>query len=137
VSNLINQMVPEARLDGRHVDGAIVSVTAIGPVSFLNATSLINAGQPQRQSPLPEDIQKTSVEAADVALTAGLSPSGKAATVQAFTAFPPAVQPIASLSPGGEIPQALPVDLGLDSTDSARNGPGSWWMFTLSSLCLN
>jgi len=89
-----------------------VSVTGISPVSFLNATSLIDVGLPQAPSPPQEDDQKTKGEAASA------SSSGSSVAVQAFMAFPPAVQPIASLSPANEVTSALPVDLGTDSSGS-------------------
>ena len=98
-----------------------MSVTAISPVSFLNATSLINTEQPQAQIPLQEDAQKTQADASIASSSAspqGSSPTGNAIAVQAFTAFAPAVQPIASLIPATDLPQALPVDLGTDSSAS-------------------
>jgi hypothetical protein len=90
-----------------------MSVTAISPVSFLNATSLIDVGQPQAPSPPQEDDQKAKGEAASA------SSSGSSVAVPAFMAFLPAVQPIASLSPGNEVAPALPADLGTDSSGSA------------------
>ena len=70
-------------------------VTAVSPVSFLNATSLINKGQPQAQSGPQEDTEKAKTQ-----ISSDVSSSGSAAVaVQAFTAFQPGVQPVASLSP--------------------------------------
>lgn len=89
-----------------------MSVTAISPVSFLNAASLINLEQPHAPSPSQEDTQKTKTP--DVSSSS--PPSGSSVAVQAFTAFPPAVQPIASLNPASDPQQALPPDLGPDST---------------------
>jgi len=96
-----------------------MSITAISPVSFLNATSLINVGQPQAQSPPQQDTQKMQEDAPYTSTSAspqGGSPTGNAIAVQAFTAFAPAVQPIASLSPTTDLPQASPVDLGTDAS---------------------
>lgn len=90
-----------------------MSITAIRPVSYLAAASLVNIGQPQAPSPSQEDTQKTKTP--DVS-SSSPSPSGSSVAVQAFTAFPPAVQPIASLSPASDPQQTLPPDLGLDST---------------------
>ena len=98
-----------------------MSVTAISPVSFLNAPSLINVGQPQAQRPPQEDAQKTQDDASNASSSAspqGGSPSGNAVAMQAFTAFAPAVQPIASLSPTTDVAPPLPVDLGTDSGSS-------------------
>jgi hypothetical protein len=92
---------------------AIMSITAISPVSYLAAASLVNIGQPQAPSPSQEDTQKTKTP--DVS-SSSPSPSGSSVAVQAFTAFPPAVQPIASLIPASDPQQTLPPDLSLDST---------------------
>lgn len=90
-----------------------MSVTAISPVSFLTAASLINLGQPQASSPSQDDAQQTNALELP---SSSPSPSGSSVAVQAFTAFPPAVQPIASLSPTNDVPQALPVDPAADLT---------------------
>ncbi len=95
-----------------------MSVTAISPVSFLNAPSLINIGQPQAQIPPQEDTQKTQEDASNASSPQASSPTGNAIAVQAFTAFAPAVQPIASLIPTTDLPQTLPADLGTDSSAS-------------------
>jgi hypothetical protein len=85
-----------------------MNVKAISPVPFANAPALLRLEQPQAQSHLQEDTPiakpRTSPE---------VSSSGSTAVaVQAFTAFPPNVQPIATLVPANDTPQALPVDLG-------------------------
>src|SRR5580692_10450012 len=98
-----------------------MSVTAVSPVSFLNATSLINKEQPQTQSYPQEDTEKAKAQ-----ISSDVSSSGSAAVaVQAFTAFQPDVQPIAILGP--------PPAMGRRHCRSARerisvaprrNGPG-------------
>jgi hypothetical protein len=100
-----------------------MSVTAISPVSFLNATSLINPGPPQAPSSPQESAQKTPPEASNVSSSTppqGSSPTGNAIAVQAFTAFAPAVQPIAGLIPATDVPPPLPVNLGTDSSASTQ-----------------
>jgi hypothetical protein len=100
-----------------------MSVTAISPVSFLNATSLINPGPPQGPSSPQGNAQKTEPEASTVSFSASpqaTSPSGNAIAVQAFTAFAPAVQPIASLIPATDVPPPLPVNLGTDASASTQ-----------------
>jgi len=91
-----------------------MSVTAVSPVSFLNATSLINKEQPQTQSYPQEDTEKAKAQ-----ISSDVSSSGSTAVaVQAFTAFQPDVQPIAILSPANEVAPALQIDLGTDSNGS-------------------
>jgi len=95
-----------------------MSVTAISPVPFVNAPSLMNIEEPQVQSNLQDDTQKAKTQT-----LSDVSSSGSAVVaVQAFTAFQPDVQPIASLSPTNDIPQAVPVDLGPNSSGS----PAQW-----------
>jgi hypothetical protein len=90
---------------------------AIGPVPFINATSLVNTPEPQSQSHLQDDIQKTNAQ---------ISSSGSAAmAVQAFMAFQPDVQPIASLNPANETQQALPVEANDDFNGSTPEWTGA------------
>ena len=98
-----------------------MSVTAISPVPFVNEPSFVNLEEPQVQSSLQEDAQKAKAQS-----SSDVSSSGSAAiAVQAFTAFQPDVQPIASLSPSNEILPALPVDLGANSVDSPTQWSGA------------
>lgn len=85
-----------------------MSVMAISPVPFVNAPSLVNIEEPLVQSNLQEDTQKAKAQT-----LSDVSSSGSAvAAVQAFAAFQPDVQPIASLTPSADIPaQAVPADL--------------------------
>jgi hypothetical protein len=98
-----------------------MSVTAISPVSFVNAPSFVNTEAPQVQRNLQEDTQKAKAEALSDVSSSG---SGVAA-VQAFMAFPPDVQPIASLIPTNDMPQALPVGSGPSSGDSLPQWSGA------------
>jgi len=98
-----------------------MSVTAISPVPFVNEPSLMNLEEPRVQSSLQEDAQKAKAQT-----SSNVSSSGSAAVaVQAFTAFQPDVQPIASLSPSNDAPPALPVDLGANSGDSPTQWSGA------------
>jgi hypothetical protein len=97
-----------------------MSVTAVSPVSCLSATSLINKGEPQAQSYPQEDTEKAKAQ-----ISSDVSSSGSAAVaVQAFTAFQPDVQPIASLSPTSDGSQALPVSPGADLSGSTAQWSG-------------
>jgi|ERR1700733_8470203 len=94
-----------------------MSVMAIGPVSYMNAASLVNTPEPQTQIHLQDDVQQNNAQ---------VSSSGSAAmAVQAFTAFQPDVQPIASLNPGNETQQALPVEAADDFTGSISEWSGA------------
>jgi len=98
-----------------------MSVTAISPVPFVNEPSLMNLEEPRVQSSLQEDAQKAKAQT-----SSDVSSSGSAAiAVQAFTAFQPDVQPIASLSPSNDVPPALPVDLAPNSSDSPTQWSGA------------
>ena len=98
-----------------------MSVTAVSPVPFVNEPSLMNLEEPRVQSNLQEDAQKAKAQS-----SSDVSSSGSAAVaVQAFTAFQPDVQPIASLSPATDIPPTLPVDLGANSSDSPTQWSGA------------
>jgi hypothetical protein len=85
-----------------------MSVMAISSVPFVSAASLMNMEEPQPQNNLQEDTQKAKAQT-----MSDVSSSGSAvAAKQAFTAFQPDVQPIATLSPSTEIPtQAVTPDL--------------------------
>ena len=88
-----------------------MSVMAIGPVSYVNAASLVNTPEPQAQTHQQNNAQ--------------LSPSGAAMAVQAFMAFQPDVQPIASLNPANETEQALPVEANDDFNGSTPEWTGA------------
>jgi hypothetical protein len=91
-----------------------MSVTAISPVSFLNATSLIDKGQPQAQ----EDSEKAKAQTSLDVLSSGSA----AVAVQAFTAFQPDVQPIAILSPTSDVSQELRVGADLSGSTAQWSG---------------
>jgi hypothetical protein len=92
-----------------------MSVTAISPIPFVDEPAFVDREEPQLQSNLQDDAQKTKAQ-----VSSDVSSSGSAAVaVQAFTAFQPNVQPIASLSPTIDLPPALPADTGANSSDSA------------------
>src|ERR1700721_814557 len=94
-----------------------MSVMAISPVPFVNAASLANT-RPEAQSHLQDDAQKTTAQ-----ISSDVSSSGSAATaVQAFMAFQPDVQPIASLNPPNNTQPPLPVE---EST-GVRNSQPQW-----------
>ena len=98
-----------------------MSVTAISPVPFVNAPSVVSMEEPQVQNDLQEDTQKAKAQS-----LSDVSSSGSAVVaVQAFTAFPPDVQPIASLSPTSDLPQAVPVDLGSSFSGSVPQWSGA------------
>jgi len=98
-----------------------MSVTAISPVPFVSEPSLMNLEEPRVQSSLQEDSQKAKAQT-----SSDVSSSGSAAiAVQAFRAFQPDVQPIASLSPSNEVPPTLPVDLAPNSSDSPTQWSGA------------
>ncbi len=97
-----------------------MSVMAISPVPFVNAASLANT-QPEAQSHLQDDTQKTTAQ-----ISSDLSSSGGAATaVQAFMAFQPDVQPIASLNPPDDTQPALPVEASTDLNGSTPQWSGA------------
>jgi len=98
-----------------------MNVKAISPVPFVNAPSLVDIEAPQVQSNLQEDTQK----AKDQTLSDVSSSGSAVVAVQAFMAFQPAVQPIASLSPAQDMPQAAPVELGADFTISPPQWSGA------------
>ena len=98
-----------------------MSVTAISPVPFVNEPSLMNLEEPRVRSNLQDDAQKAKAQT-----SSDVSSSGSAAVaVQAFTAFQPDVQPIASLSPSNDVPPALPMDLAPKSSDSPTQWAGA------------
>ena len=99
-----------------------MSVIAISPVSFVNAPSMVNIEESQVQSHLQEDSQKAKTQA-----LSDVSSSGSAvAAMQAFTAFQPDVQPIASLSPSADISAlAVPPDVGPNSNGSQTQWSGA------------
>ena len=98
-----------------------MSVMAIGPVPFINATSLVDTSEPEAQSSQQDGRQKISAQIASY-----MSSSGSAAlAVQAFMAFQPDVQPVASLNPGEDMPQALPVEVSTDFTGSTQEWSGA------------
>ena len=104
-----------------------MSVTAVSPVSLLNATSLINKEQPQTQSYPKEDTEKAKAQ-----ISSDVSSSGSTAVaVQAFTAFQPDVQPIAILGPPAMGRRHCRSARERISVAPRRNGPGVWWMCTL------
>jgi len=90
-----------------------MSVTAIGPVPFVNATS-VNLQEPRAQNRPQDDAQTPAAQAPAV------TSSSSVVAAQAFTGFSPDVQPIASLIPAAEMPQPLPVDLADSSTASVE-----------------
>jgi hypothetical protein len=98
-----------------------MSVTAISPVPFVNAPGLVNIEAPQVQSNLQEATQKAKAQALSDVSSSG----GAVAAVQAFMAFQPAIQPIASLSPTNDMQQAVPVEMGPGSTDSLPQWSGA------------
>jgi hypothetical protein len=95
---------------------------AISPVSFVNASSMVNIEESQAQSHLQEDSQKAKTQA-----LSDVSSSGSAvAATQAFTAFQPDVQPIASLSPSTDMSTlAVPPDVGPNSNGSPTQWSGA------------
>jgi len=97
-----------------------MSAMAISPVPFVNATS-VSLQEPQAQSHLQEDTQQARAQTSPDGSSSGIS----SVAAQAFTAFSPNVQPIASLSPSNEMPQALPVDVGPDSNGSLPKWSGA------------
>jgi len=97
-----------------------MSVMAISPVSFANAVSLVNM-QAEALSHLQEDAQKTTAQ-----ISSDVSSSGSVATaVQAFMAFQPDVQPIASLNPPDDPQPALPVEASTDVSGSTPQWSGA------------
>lgn|ERR1700724_3508036 len=97
-----------------------MSVMAISPVPFVNAASLANT-RPEAQSHLQDDAQKTTAQ-----ISSDVSSSGSAATaVQAFMAFQPDVQPIASLNPANDTQPALPVEASTDVSNSTPAWSGA------------
>jgi hypothetical protein len=99
-----------------------MSVMAISPVSFVNAPSMVNIEEPRVQSHLQEDSRKAKTQA-----LSDVSSSGSAvAATQAFTAFQPDVQPIASLSPSTDMSTlAVPPGQASDSTGSPTQWSGA------------
>jgi hypothetical protein len=97
-----------------------MSVMAISPVPFVNAASLANT-QPEAQSHLQEDAQRTTAQ-----ISSDVSSSGSAATaVQAFMAFQPDVQPIASLNPPEDTQPALPTESSTDLSGATPQWSGT------------
>lgn len=94
-----------------------MSTMAISPVPFVNAASF-DIQEPQAQSRQQDDAQTARAQAPSNASSS--SAAGVAA--QAFTGFPPDIQPIASLSPSSDIPQPLPAQPASDSSAS----PEQW-----------
>ncbi len=94
-----------------------MSVMAISPISFVNATSLANTPQPEGQGHPPETNTQTSLDT--------FSSGSAAMAVQAFMAFQPGVQPIASLNPVDDMPQALPVKASDDFSVSTPEWSGA------------
>ncbi len=98
-----------------------MSVMAIGPVSFVNATSLVKTPEPEAQDSQPDGGQKLSAQiASDTS-----SSETVALALQAFMAFQPDVQPVASLNPGEDTPQALPIEVSADFTGSTQEWSGA------------
>jgi hypothetical protein len=97
-----------------------MSVMAISPVPFVNAGSLVNT-QLEAQSHLQEDAQKTTAQ-----ISSDVSSSGSAVTaVQAFMAFQPDVQPIASLNPPNDTQPPVPVEASTDLSGSTPQWSGA------------
>jgi len=99
-----------------------MSTTAITPVPFVNATSLVDIGDAQAQRHLQDDTQTAKAQ-----VSSDVSSSGSAAvSVQAFKAFQPDVQPIASLTPTTDIPtQTVPPDLSASVVSSPTQWSGA------------
>jgi hypothetical protein len=96
-----------------------MSVTPIRPVSFVNATSVSTADARAHGYPQEDAEQAKPPAGSDV------SSSNGAVATQGFLAFPPDVQPIASLSPTHDMPPALPGDLGPDFSGSVAQWSGA------------
>ena len=97
-----------------------MSVMAIGPVSFVNATSLVETPEPEAQGSQPDGGQKLSWQiASDTS-----SSHTVALALQAFMAFQPDVQPVASLKPGEDTTQALPIEVSADFSGSTQEWSG-------------
>ena len=87
-----------------------MSVMAISPVAFVSATSLVNTSESGAEGRAQDDTQKIRAQ-----ISSDMSSSGSAAlAMQAFMAFQPDVQPVASLDPPVDTPQALPVEMSAD-----------------------